>query len=158
MNCWNVQTRHVGRRLGNRKRRNVTGLRCLLRSWNDERRRTGSVLGLGCGGSDCTLAQLLAGRLSGPCTGIDVADCTEPFFRFGECREITHVKAESLAAFLEAPADEKAEALEFGLLRIRQRHGRRRGAQVEHEWASRSLRFGLFNGLACCSARCRLRR
>jgi hypothetical protein len=96
-------------------------------------------LGLCGGGRDCALAQLLARSFSCPCTWINIANCAEPLFRFGECWEIAHVEAESLASFLEAPADEKGEALEFGLLRVRQRHGRRRGAQVEYEWACRLL-------------------
>ena len=97
------------------------------------------MLGLCGGGSDCALAQLLAWRFSGPCAWINIADCAEPLFRFGECWEIAHVQAESLASFLEAAADEKSEALEFRLLWVRQRHGRRRGAQVEYEWAWRLL-------------------
>jgi hypothetical protein len=71
-----------------------------------------------CGGSHRALAQLLAWSFSCPCTWIDIANCAEPLFRFGECWEIAHVQAESLASFLEAAADEKGEALEFRLLRI----------------------------------------
>jgi hypothetical protein len=161
VNCWNVQGRHVGRRpLSNPKRWDVAGSRRLLRSWDHHRWRSGGVLGLCCGGSYCALAQLLAWRFPGPCTRINIADCAEQLLSFGECWKIAHVQAESLAALLETAADEKGEAFELGLLRIRQRHGRRRGAQVEYERACRcSLRFGLFNGsMACCGARCRLRR
>jgi hypothetical protein len=44
------------------------------------------------------------------------------------------------------------------LLRIRQRHRRRRGAQIENEWTGRTLRLGRFGGLASCRTRCMRRR
>ena len=129
MNCWHVHGGYVGRcSLSNRKRWDVTRRRRLLHSWGHGRRRSGSVLGLCRGGSNCALAQLLAGRFSGPCAWINIPDCAEPLFRFGESWEISHVQAESLASFLEAAAHEKGEAFELRLLRVRQRHGRRRGA------------------------------
>lgn len=76
------------------------------------------MLGLCRGGSECALAQLLAGCFTGPSTWINIADRAEPFFRFRECWEIAHVQAESLASFLEAAADKKGEALELRLLRV----------------------------------------
>jgi hypothetical protein len=78
------------------------------------------------GGGNGTLAQLFARRLTRPGAWIDVTYGAQPLFGFRECWEITHVQAEALAAFLKTAADKEAEALEFGLLRIRQRHGRRR--------------------------------
>jgi hypothetical protein len=167
MNCWNIHRGHLirdGRRLGDRQRGDVapqrrSGARRMCRR-NHDRRRSRRVLGLcrcGCYGS---LAQLLPGSLAGPCAGVDIAHCAQPFFGFGERREVAHVESESLAAFLEAAADEKAESFELGLLRFRERHGRRGGAQVEYERTRLRLgRSGLFNDIvACCAARCRLRR
>jgi len=89
-------------------------------------RRSGSVLGLCRGCSDCALTQLLARRFPSPGTRINVAHRTEPLLRIGECWEIPHVQSESLASFFETATDEKSESFEFGLLRIRQRHRRRR--------------------------------
>jgi hypothetical protein len=123
------------------------------------RRRPGGVLGLCRRGGDRTLAQFLAGCFAGPGAGINVPHGAEPLFGLGQCREVTHVEAESFAAFLEAAADEKAEAFELRLFRLRERHGRRGGTQVEYERAGIRLWLALFNGIgACCGARCRVRR
>jgi hypothetical protein len=124
------------------------------------RRRAGGMLGLRRGGGYGTLAQLLPRSFTSPCTRIDIAYRAQPFFGFGQRREITHVKSESLTAFLKTPADEKTEAFELRLFRFRERHGRRGGTQVEYVWTRiRRGRSGLFNRImACCPARCRLRR
>jgi hypothetical protein len=71
-------------------------------------------------------AQLLARRFAGPGTRINLANDIQPFFGFGECREVTHVEAEPLAALLETAADEEGEALQLGQIGLRQRHRRRR--------------------------------
>jgi len=116
------------------------------------------VLGLSCCRGDRPLPQFFARSLSSPGARINVAYRAQPLLSFRECREITHVQAEPLASLLETATDEKAEALEFGLFRIRQGHWRRRRAQIEHERTRRALRFGLFSGIAPFGARCRLRR
>jgi hypothetical protein len=93
------------------------------------------VLSLCSGGCYRALTQLLTRSFTGPCARIDIAYRPQPFFGFGQTREVTHVESESLATFLEAATDEKAEAFELGLLRFRERHRRRGGAQVEYERA-----------------------
>jgi hypothetical protein len=80
------------------------------------------VLGLLSGSGGRALTQLLAGRVTGPCAGIDVANDGKPFLGLFERREVTHVKAEALAAFLAAPADEEREALELRQLGLLERH------------------------------------
>ncbi len=116
------------------------------------------MLSLRCRCGHSPFAQLLARRLSGPCAGIDVAHGPEPFLSFRQRREVTHVKAKPLAAFLESTADEEAEAFEFRLLRSRKRHGRRGRTQIENEGAcARRLRRDLFPGThARRGARCQI--
>jgi hypothetical protein len=80
------------------------------------------------------LAQLASRSLPGPGARIDLAYHAQPFLGLGEGGEVTHVQPEALAALLEAAAHEEIEALELGQLRLRERHGRRGGTQVEHEW------------------------
>jgi hypothetical protein len=76
--------------------------------------------------SGCSaLTQLAPGSFAGPCARVDVAHQAQPLFGLGERREVTHVEAKTLAAFLEAPADEKSEAPELGQVGLRERHGRR---------------------------------
>jgi hypothetical protein len=166
MNCWHIHGGQLnrcrsglGHGHGQVARHGRSGARRMRRRSHD-RRRPRRVLGLcrcSCYGS---LAQLLPGSFTGPCARIDIAHRAQPFFGFGERREVAHVESESLAAFLEAAAYEKAESFELGLLRLRERHGRRGGAQVEYEWTRiRPGRSSLFNNIvACCAARCRLRR
>ncbi len=84
------------------------------------------MLSLGRGGGNCALAKFLAGRFTGPGTRIDVAHRAQPFFGFGEGREIAHVQPESLTPFFEAATHEKAETLELRLFRVGQCHRCRR--------------------------------
>jgi len=80
-----------------------------------------------CGGSGGgSSAQLLTRRLTGPGTRINLAYDIQPFFGFGECREVTHVEAEPLAALFETAADEEGKALQLGQIGLCQRHRRRR--------------------------------
>jgi hypothetical protein len=79
--------------------------------------------------------QLLARRFTGPGTGIDVTNHTEPLFGFRLCGEVAHVQTEALAAFLEAAADEERETLELGQINLRQGHWRGGRAQVQDERA-----------------------
>jgi hypothetical protein len=58
-------------------------------------------------------AQLFARCFTRPGARINLAHHIQPLFRFGECREITHVEAESLAAFLEAATDKECKALQL---------------------------------------------
>jgi len=72
-------------------------------------------------------------------------DCTEPFFRIGKRRKITHVQAESLASFLETAADEKAEAFELGCSGF----DSAMGVVEEHKLSTNGLplpAFGLLSG------------
>jgi hypothetical protein len=73
-----------------------------------------------------TRAQFLARRLAGPRSRIQIANDAQPFFRFTERGEVTHVQAEALAIVFAAAADEKAEAFELGRIGMRQRHRRGR--------------------------------
>jgi len=94
------------------------------------------------------LTQLLARRLTSPGPGVDIAHCAQPLFSFGQRGEIPHVQPKPLAAFLEATAHEKAEALQLRLLRARKREGCRRRTQVENERACvRGLRRSGFPGI-----------
>ena len=86
------------------------------------------MLGLRCCGSHSTLAQLLTRSFSGPRARIDITHRAEPLFGFLQCLKVAHVQTEALASFFEAAANEEAEALELGLLGVRQRHRRRRRA------------------------------
>jgi hypothetical protein len=92
-------------------------------------RRRGQLLGER--GGRGTSAQLLARCFSGPGARINVTHDSEPLFGFRERAEVTHVQAEALAIVFATPADEKAEALHLRRIRMRQRHRRRRGAQVD---------------------------
>jgi hypothetical protein len=74
----------------------------------------------GCGSGPS--AQLLARRFTSPGARINLANDIQPFFGFSECREVTHVEAEPLAAFFEAAADEEGKALQLGQIGLRQRH------------------------------------
>jgi hypothetical protein len=86
------------------------------------------MLSLRCRRGDGALAELLARRLTSPGTRINITYCTQPLLRLSERGEVPHVQPEPLAPFLEATAHEETEALELGLLGIRQRHRRRRRA------------------------------
>ena len=70
--------------------------------------------------------ELLAGCLTGPGSRIDIANDAQPLLGLGECREVTHVETETLAAFLEAAAHEEGKALQLFLVRLRECHRRRR--------------------------------
>jgi hypothetical protein len=84
------------------------------------------MLRLGGGSGGSSGAQLLARRFTGPGARIDLANDIQPFFGLGECREVTHVEAEPLAALLEAAADEEGKALQLGQIGLCQRHRRGR--------------------------------
>jgi hypothetical protein len=115
------------------------------------------MLGLGGGGGGRASAQLLAGRLTGPRARIDLTNDTQPFFSFGERREVPHVQSEALAALLEAAADEKREAFELGQIGLGQRHRSGGRAQIQYERARvRGCRRWVPGLGACNSARCQL--
>ena len=82
-----------------------------------------------------TGAQLLARSLARPRTGIDFAHHSQPFLGLRLAGEESHVETEALAPLLETAADEEGEAFELGQIGLRERHGRRRGTQIEHERA-----------------------
>ena len=68
---------------------------------------------LGCfrGSGGRASPQLFARCFTRPGAWINLAHHVQPLFGFGECREITHVEPESLAAFLEAATDKECKAL-----------------------------------------------
>jgi len=80
---------------------------------------------LGRGGRG-TRAEFLARRLAGPCSRINIANDTQPLFSLAECREVTHVKTETLASLLEATAHEEGKPLQLFLVRLGKCHRRRR--------------------------------
>ncbi len=137
-----LERRHVDRRLGARQGGLGRGVRtgshsatgCGIglnrRAYRGTRRsRLRSAL-RGCLGG-CALAQLLARSFACPCARIDVANDVQPFLGFFERREVAHVQAEALTAVLTTAADEEVESLQLRDLSLLERHGRRRGAQVE---------------------------
>ena len=84
------------------------------------------MLGLCRGSGSRTSAQLFAWCLTRPGARINLAHDIQPLFGFGECREITHVEPEPLAAFLEAAADEEGKALQLSQIGLCKRHRRGR--------------------------------
>ena len=84
------------------------------------------MLGLCLSSGGCTSAQLFARRLTRPGARINLAHDIQPLFGFGECREVTHVEPEPLAAFLEAAADEEGKALQLSQIGLCKRHRRGR--------------------------------
>jgi hypothetical protein len=84
------------------------------------------MLGLCRGGGGRASAQFLAGRFARPGTRVNLAHDIQPLFGFGEGGEITHVEPEPLAAFLETATHKEGETLQFGEVRLRQRHRRGR--------------------------------
>ncbi len=84
------------------------------------------MLGLRGSGRGGASAELFTRRLAGPGTRINVANDTQPLFGFGECREITHVQTKTLAALLKAPTHEEGKTLQLFLVRLGERHRRRR--------------------------------
>jgi hypothetical protein len=70
---------------------------------------------LGCfrGSGSRASPQLFARCFTRPGARINFAHHIQPLFGFGECREITHVEPESLAAFLEAATDKECKALQL---------------------------------------------
>ena len=83
------------------------------------------------GGLRRASAEFLAGRLTRPRAGIDLPHQTQPFLGFRLAGEESHVQTETLATLLEAAAHEERKALELGQIRLRERHRRRRRAQIE---------------------------
>ena len=71
------------------------------------------MLGLFRGSGSRASAQLFARRFTCPGARIYLAHDIQPLFGFGECREITHVEAESLATLLEAATDKECKALQL---------------------------------------------
>jgi hypothetical protein len=98
------------------------------------------MLGLLRGGRGSSCAQLFAGRLTSPGSGIDLANDVQPLFGFGECGEVAHVKPETLAAFLEAPADKEGKALQLRQIHLGQRHRRGRRAEIQYKRARLGFR------------------
>ena len=91
------------------------------------------MLGLRGSGRSGPSAQLFSRRLARPRTRINIANDTQPLFGFRECREVTHVQTKTLAALLKAPAHEESKTLQLFLVRLGERHRRRRRAQVQNE-------------------------
>ena len=85
-----------------------------------------SVCGLLGRCSSGTRTEFLTRRLAGPGTRIDIANDTQPLFGFGQCREVTHVQTEALAALFEAAAHEEGKALQLFLVGLSQCHRRGR--------------------------------
>jgi hypothetical protein len=79
------------------------------------------------------LTQLAAGGLSRPGTWIDLAHHAEPFLGLGERRKVAHVQTKALAPFLETATHEEMKTPQLGQVGLRERHRRRRGAQVEYK-------------------------
>jgi hypothetical protein len=77
------------------------------------------------------LREPFAGRLAHPCSRVEIADQGQQLLGFVARGEVAHVKAEALAPFFTPPTDEKREARELGRCRARQRHRRRRCAQID---------------------------
>ena len=73
-----------------------------------------------------SLAQLAARGLARPGARVDLAHDAQPLLGLGQRGEIAHVQTKALPALLEAPADEKREALELRQIGLRERHRRRR--------------------------------
>src|SRR6185312_9531352 len=97
--------RPCGRGRGRRCNRSWRRSRGLLRTYGMPRL---------CRGSLCrTRAQLLAGRLTRPRTGIDVAHHTQPLLGFGLAGEESHMETKALASLFETATDEKGEASAF---------------------------------------------
>jgi hypothetical protein len=94
---------------------------------------------LGRGGSG-TRTELFARRLAGPCTRINIANDTQPLFGLAECREVTHVETETLAALLEAATHEEGKPFQFFFVRLGECHRRRRRAQIQNERSRLSSR------------------
>jgi hypothetical protein len=84
------------------------------------------MLSLLCGGSGGTGAQFLARCFTCPGAWINLTYDSQPFFCFGECREVTHVEPEPLTTFLEASAHKKRKAFQLRQLRMGECHRRRR--------------------------------
>jgi hypothetical protein len=79
------------------------------------------------------LAEPLARSLTGPGTGVDVPDDSEPLFGLGKAGEVAHVKTETFAIVFEPAAHEEAEALQLWRIRMRKRHRRCRRAEIDDE-------------------------
>ena len=118
-----------GYRRGGRRCGGACGGRCCGRV----RLRAGGVLRLRGRSGRGALAQLAPRGLTCPGAGVDLAHHAQPLLGLGQRGEVAHVQTKALAPFLEAPADEEGETLELRQIRLRERHGRRRRAQVEHE-------------------------
>jgi hypothetical protein len=101
--------------------------------------------------SGCSaLTQLASGGFTSPRAGVDLARDAQPLFGLGKRREVTHVQSKALAAFLEATADEKSKAPELGHVGLRERHGRRGRAQIEHERPCAECRGHRTPGFRAC--------
>jgi hypothetical protein len=70
--------------------------------------------------------ELLARRLAGPSTWINIANDAQPLLSLGEGREVTHVETETLATLFEAAAHEEGKTLQLFLVRLGECHRRRR--------------------------------
>ena len=97
------------------------------------------------------LTQLAARGLSRPGTRIDLTHDAEPFFGLGKRREVTHVQTKALTPFLEAAAHEEMKTPQLGQIGLRERHRRRRGAQVEHKRPRAERRHRLLRGFRDCT-------
>ena len=135
-----MHNRHARRSRGRHDRTCRSGTRWLCRrrrpcggSCRDLGLWPGGMLRLRGGGGGGALTQLPTRRFTGPGARIDLAHDAQPLFGLGERREVTHVQPKTFAAFLEAPAHEKSETPELGQVGLRERHRRRRRAQVEHK-------------------------
>jgi hypothetical protein len=84
------------------------------------------MCGLLCCSGSSTRTEFLARRFAGPRTWINVANDAQPLLSLGECREVTHVQTETLAALLEPTAHEEGKTLQLFLVRLGECHRRRR--------------------------------
>ena len=91
------------------------------------------MLGLRGSGRSSPSAELFTWRFAGPRTRINITNDTQPFFGFRECREVTHVQTETLAALLEATTHEEGKTLQLFFVRLGKRHRRCRRAQIQNE-------------------------
>ncbi|MDB6091049.1 MAG: hypothetical protein JWN85_3833 [Gammaproteobacteria bacterium] len=122
--CWRRVANRGPCRCGSHERRR-----------RDPRLRSESVLGLSRRRSGRPRAQLFARGLARPGAWIDFPHDVQPFFSFGERREISHVEAKALTTFFEPATHEKSEPLELGQIRLCERHRCRRRTQIENERA-----------------------
>lgn len=108
--------------------------------------RPEGVLRLRGGCSRSTSAQLFPRRLASPGSRIDLPNHTQPLLGFGKRGEVTHVQPEALAPFFEATTHKKGEAFQLGQVDLRERHRRRRRAEIQNERARLGFRRRRFPG------------